>query len=289
MIPGTQPSPSRFDPLDDKHKVDLTDAEFELFRKWLYSTAGIHLAPAKQALVAGRLNKRLRVLGASTYRQYFDMLSSTTHPAAVSERQIAVDLLTTNETFFFREIGHFDFLRATLIPQWGKRPVRCWSAASSSGEEAYTLAMVLAAHHGGDWQIVGTDISSRVVETARQATYAIERSKNIPLNYLREYCLKGTGDKAHSFRIAPEIRQRVSFSLANLQQSQNQLGKFDLIFLRNVMIYFDLPSKQRVLHNVIDRLKPGGLLFVGHAESLNGVTEQVKLVKPSIYQYHGAS
>jgi chemotaxis protein methyltransferase CheR len=269
--------------------VSLSDAEFELFRQWLYTSAGIHLVDAKRALVAGRLSKRLRELGLSSYRQYFERLSAAQPGVAMAERQTALDLLTTNETFFFREIGHFDYLRSQLLPDWPGRSIRCWSAASSSGEEAYTLAMVLAAHHHGDWQIVGTDISSRVLATARAAVYPMERSKNIPREYLHRCCLKGVGDKSNTFRIAPEIRQRVGFSLANLQERQEALGQFDLIFLRNVMIYFDQPSKQRVIGHIVERLKPGGILMVGHAESLNGLTSRLTLIKPSIYRLPGAS
>jgi chemotaxis protein methyltransferase CheR len=268
--------------------IALSETEFNLFRRWLYDTAGIHLADAKRALVAGRLSKRLRELDLNSYQQYFDYMIETSNGDNNFERQTAMDLLTTNETFFFRETGHFDYLRQKLLPEWGERAVRCWSAASSSGEEAYTLAMTLAENYPGDWRIIGTDISSRVVESAQRAVYPMLRSNNIPTRYLHEYCRKGTGDKANTFKIAPKLRQNVKFSYANLQQPQTNLGQFDLIFLRNVMIYFDKTSKQRVVNHVLDRLKPGGMLFIGHAESLNGVTERVKLVSPSIYLYLGS-
>lgn len=262
--------------------IELFDAEFGLFRQWLYANAGIQLADAKRTLVAGRLNKRLKELGMPSFRQYYDYL--TRSGSAATEKQVALNLLTTNETFFFRENAHFEFVQRTLIPQWKGRSVRCWSAASSTGEEAYTLAMVLAEHHRGDWSVTGTDISSRVVEIATEGAYPLERSKNIPTRYLHEHCRKGIDDNAGTFRISKEIRQKVKFMLANLQQSQQALGAFDLIFLRNVMIYFDGPSKQRVLNHVIDRLKPEGILFIGHAESLNGITDEVKSLQPAIYQ-----
>ncbi|MGK0249839.1 MAG: chemotaxis protein methyltransferase CheR [Oleispira sp.] len=269
--------------------IELSDTEFNLFRRWLYKTAGIHLADAKRALVAGRLSKRLRELELDSYKQYFDCFIATNNEDNNSECQTAIDLLTTNETFFFREIGHFDYLRQKLFTQWGTRAVRCWSAASSSGEEAYSLAMTLAEHYPGNWQIIGTDINSQVVESAERAVYPMLRSENIPKRYLREFCRKGTGNKANTFKIAPQLRQDVKFSCANLQQPQTNLGQFDLIFLRNVMIYFDKASKERVVNHVIDCLKPGGILFVGHAESLSGVTDRVKLVSPSIYMCEGTS
>jgi chemotaxis protein methyltransferase CheR len=263
--------------------ASLSDAEFKLFKAWLYKEAGIHLVDAKRALVESRLSKRLRVLNFSSYQDYFNFLSNKSNVQASSEKQAALDLLTTNETYFFREVGHFDYIRQILIPQWNNRAIRCWSAASSSGEEAYTLAMMLAAHYKGDWQIQGTDISSRVIASAKQAVYPMSRSKNISTQYLHKYCRKGIGDKSDTFKIGHKLRSKVSFSEGNLQKSQAHLGQFDLIFLRNVMIYFDTPSKQKVLDNILDRLKPGGTLFIGHAESLNGVSERVKLIQPSIY------
>ncbi len=266
--------------------ASLSEAEFKLFKTWLYKEAGIHLAEAKRALVEGRLSKRLRELNLSSYQEYFAFLNNKSNPQAVSEKQAALDLLTTNETYFFRESGHFDYIKQVLIPKWGNRSIRCWSAASSTGEEAFTLAMVLAAHYKGDWQIQGTDISSRVIASAKQAVYPMSRSKNIPLEYLREFCRKGVGDKTGTLKITSELRNKVHFSHANLQHNQIDLGQFDLIFLRNIMIYFDVPSKQRVLDNILGCLKPGGTLFIGHAESLNGVSERVKLIRPSIYMHN---
>lgn len=279
--------------MDTLTKTELSWSEFLLFRQWLYAEAGIQLADAKQALVAGRLGKRLRVLGMATYRQYFDYIQSAASLSSASgaqqdERQTALDLLTTNETYFLREKAHFDFLKQTVLPGWRQRSLHCWSAASSTGDEAYTLAMLLAENHVGEWRITGTDISSSVVSQAQQGVYPMARANNIPRNWLQAYCLKGIDDKAGTFRMAPSIRRQVNFRLANLQQPQGSLGTFDVIFLRNVMIYFDLASKKKVLTNVLDRLKPDGYLLVGHAESLNGLSERLRLVSPSIYQLANA-
>jgi chemotaxis protein methyltransferase CheR len=273
----------------DAMKAELTWNEFLLFRQWLYDEAGIQLADAKQALVAGRLGKRLRVLSMNSFRQYFDYIQGagstpSRTDAQLEEHQIALDLLTTNETYFLRENAHFDFLKNKVLPLWKERPLHCWSAASSSGEEAYTLAMLLADHHVGKWKITGTDLNSGVVKLGQQAMYSMDRAKNIPRPWLQKYCLKGIEDKVGTFRMASMIRQQVNFKQANLQHAQHGIGPFDVIFLRNVMIYFDVASKKKVLANVIERLKPDGFLLVGHAESLNGISDRIRLVSPSIYK-----
>lgn len=263
--------------------VVLKDKEFAAIGHWVYEVAGIRIGDNKKALVASRLSIRLRELNLSSYQQYFDIISSIKDPRAVTERQKAINLLTTNETFFFREEAHFDFLRDVILPLKCGNKVRCWSAASSTGEEAYTLAMMLATYHRASWEIVGTDINDDVVSRATRGIYQLQRADHIPKSFLYQFCLKGTGAKAGTFRISSELRQHVTFMNANLQQLPNNLGKFDVIFLRNVMIYFDIPSKIRVVENVVRHLKPGGYLIIGHAESLNGITDCLTMLRPSIY------
>lgn len=265
--------------------VILAWNEFCQFRNWLYDEAGIQLADAKQALVSGRLGKRVRVLKMHSFGSYFDYISRGSTTEQCIERQLALDLLTTNETYFLREKAHFDYLSQQVLPAWRNRSIRCWSAASSSGEEAYTLAMLLADEHPADWRITGTDISSRMVSQAQQGIYPLARADKIPKPWLHKYCRKGIGDKTGTFRLTPEIRKNVTFLEANLQQSQNSLGPFDIIFLRNVMIYFDVTVKKRVLANVLERLKPDGIIMVGHSESLNGISDRVRLLSPSIYRW----
>lgn len=260
--------------------VTLRDDEFSRIQKWLYNTAGINLSGAKKALVRGRLSKRLRHLGLSSYGEYFTLLESD----AYGEVQTAVDLLTTNETCFFREPKHFEFFRGRILPAWRSRR-RLWSAACSSGEEVYTLAMVCAEHSPTpNWEIVGTDISTRMLEQARSGLYPIQRAANIPKQYLHNYCLRGIGGQDGSFKICHELRSRLSFMHANLKEDLGRLGSFDVIFLRNVLIYFDIATKKEVVSLVIRQLKPGGHLMVGHSESLNGVTQEVNSVVPTIYQ-----
>lgn len=259
----------------------LKDQEFALFQKLIYDAAGINMSPAKKALVSGRLAKRLKHFGLTSYADYFQLLKTNPN----GEMQTAVDLLTTNETFFFREPKHFEFLRNNIINHWGSSPRRIWSAASSSGEEAYTLAMVLAEYAPSDqWEIVGTDISTRMVEKAQAAHYPLARSDGIPKAFLSKYCLKGTGSQEGTLLIDRKLRNHTQFLHANLRTDLSRLGLFDVIFLRNVLIYFDMETKQQVVTKVAKQLKPDGYLVISHSESLHGITDQLKVVVPSIYR-----
>jgi chemotaxis protein methyltransferase CheR len=267
---------------------ELTDEEFELFSRLIRDSAGIHLTPVKRALVAGRLSKRVRALGYPSFRAYFDWLECAgSNPQARSERQLAIDLLTTNETYFFREPKQFDFLREDILPQWGQRSVRLWSAACSSGEEAYSLAMILAVDGRCQWHIEGTDISTRMVARAKEGIYPIEAAAKIPERYLKACCLKGIGSRTGQFRIDGALRSRVSFRVGNLRHDQSCLGMFDLVMLRNCLIYFDQSVKREVLGRVVARIRPGGWLMVGHSESLNGMLPELETVRPAIYRKAG--
>lgn len=260
---------------------ELNDREFSLFQKLIHETAGISMSSAKRSLVSGRLAKRLRHLGLKSYSEYYRLLDG----AAGGEMQTAVDLLTTNETSFFRESKHFDFLRDRVLPEWRGGFRRLWSAACSSGEEAYTLAMQMAEHSPTDtWEIVGTDISARVVERARTGEYPMERAAAIPRPFLSKYCRKGIGSKQGSFIVASDLRGRTRFVHANLTTDLSGLGKFDAIFLRNVLIYFDQATKQRVVSLLLRQLASGGYFIVGHSESLNGLTDGLQAMAPSVYR-----
>jgi len=260
----------------------LGDQEFRAFSAWIYRESGIHLGEQKKALVAGRLASRLRHHGLQRFGDYYELLHSPLH---APERQIAVDLLTTNETYFFREPRHFDFLRDQIVPAHaGGKPLRVWSAACSSGEEPYSIALVLRSTLGdGPWDILASDLSSRVLERARTARYAMARASHIPPALLHAHCLKGTGRHEGVFAIAPEVAARVRFMQVNLNAPLPQLGEFELVFLRNVMIYFDAPTKQAVLDRVLACLRPGGHLLIGHSESLAGLRTGLKAVAPATY------
>ncbi len=263
----------------------LSPAEFGWICDYLYARTGIVLKDGKQTMVVGRLTKRLNHHGLTSYADYFRLIADPNS----AEARVAVDLLTTNETYFFREPEHFAWLREELPAmrrsRAGDEPVRVWSAASSTGEEAFSLAMTLDdVLPLNDWQILGTDISSRVVERARQGLYPIDAASKIPTPLLRKYCLKGKADLAGYLAVLPALAERVRFSQVNLIQPLPNLGRFDFIFLRNVMIYFDQPTKRALVNKVIPLLKPGGYLLVSHSETLNGLQEELVMVRPSIYR-----
>ena len=261
----------------------ITDAELAQFQRFIFDEAGISLSAAKKALVMGRLGKRLTHHHLESFGDYFRLLESGQHP---DEVQTAVDLLTTNETYFFREIKHFDFLREqALAARQRGQAFRVWSAASSSGEEAYSIAMVLAETMGSTpWEVVGTDISTRMVQDARRALYPMERARHVPEDFLRKYCRKGIEQYAGKLLIDRSLRNRVRFVHANLNAPLPEIGRFDVIFLRNVMIYFNNETKQQVVNRVASLLKPDGYFLVGHSESLNDVTQAVRSVAPAIYR-----
>lgn len=261
----------------------ITDTELAQFQRFIFDEAGISLSDAKKALVMGRLGKRLAHHHLESFGAYFKLLTSGQH---LDEVQTAVDLLTTNETYFFREIKHFEFLsaQARVARQRGV-PFRVWSAASSSGEEAYSIAMVLAENMGSTpWEVVGTDISTRMVRDAQRALYPLERARHVPQDYLHKYCRKGTQEYQGKLLIDRAVRGRVRFVHANLNAPLPEIGKFDVIFLRNVMIYFNNATKQQVVNRVASLLKPEGYFLVGHSESLNDVTQAVQSVAPAIYR-----
>jgi chemotaxis protein methyltransferase CheR len=261
----------------------ITDPEFHEIKAWIHEVAGINLSNQKKPMVMGRLAARLRHYQLGTYGEYFRLLQSGVQP---TEPQIAIDLLTTNETHFFREPKHFDFLRERILSDRSPaRPLRVWSAATSSGEEAYSIAMTLSDALGdARWEVFATDLSSRMLERARTGHYSLTRARSIPRRLLETYCLKGVGAQAGTFLVEPHLRSRVQYAQVNLVDTLPPIGEFDVIFLRNVMIYFDMPTKRRVVARVLRHLRPDGYLIVGHAENLNGVTEALKTVVPSIYR-----
>lgn len=261
----------------------LTDSQFHEFQKMIYDWAGISLSEAKKALVAGRLMKRLRHYNINSYGEYLKIVKN---PQNKEEKQIMIDLLTTNETYFFREIRHFNFVEQKVLPYHRKGEFfRAWSAACSSGEEAYSLALILADFFGFQgWEVFGSDISTRMLEEARLGIYPLEEAENIPTHLLKKYCLKGVKSQEGRFTIIPEVKQNVRFEYLNLiEPFPVNLGSFDIIFLRNVMIYFNNETKKDIVERIIQYLKPTGYLIVGHAETLHGVSDKVRPIEPTIY------
>jgi len=261
----------------------MSDGEFAQFQRFIYEAAGISLSHAKKAMVAGRLASRLQASRSRSYGEYLRLLRRGESPL---ELQTAVDLLTTNETYFFREPKHFEFLRGILtdrsIPRAG---LRVWSAAGSTGEEAYSIAMLLQdCLPGAGWEVVASDISSRVLERARTGHYPLSRIQHMPPGYLRRFCLNGRGPQQGTLLIEGSLRSKVRFLQVNLNESLPALGQFDVVFLRNVLIYFDLATKRQVVQRVISTLKPGGWLFIGHTETLTDICDTLERTGPAIFR-----
>jgi chemotaxis protein methyltransferase CheR len=268
-------------------QTTITDREFAGFQRLIHQLSGIHLSDAKKQLVFGRLRNRVRQLGLKSFDAYFALVNSI---GQTEERQMVVDLLTTNETYFFREPRHFEVLRQEILPARSRtRPFRVWSAASSTGEEAYSIAMVLAdvctmARHPG-WEVIGSDISKRVLERARTGLYPMQRIEGIPRPLLQQHCLKGTGAQEGTLLIDEPLRERVHFRQVNLNERlPAELGRFDVVFLRNMLIYFQPDTKNEIVRRVIETVLPGGWLIVGHSESLKNTDVRLITHSPSIYR-----
>lgn len=261
----------------------LSDREFAQFSDLIYRIAGISMSPAKKPLIISRLTKRLQHHRLASYQDYFRLITSS---QGQDELQVAVDALTTNETHFFREPKHFDFLRKHIIPaRQAGRGMRIWSAACSSGEEPYSIAMVLDDLLGAEpWEIVASDISTRILEKARSGLFPMARLPEIPKPYLNRYCLKGTGEHEGTILIEKFLRDRVRFMPHNLMEAPPRMDPFDVIFLRNVMIYFDQDTKREVVARLMPLLRPGGYFLIGHSENLNGLTDALQTVSPATYR-----
>jgi chemotaxis protein methyltransferase CheR len=273
-------------------QVTVSPALFEKFQRLIYADTGIWLGPSKVALLCGRLSRRLRALDIRTLAQYYQLV---TDPDQQSEKALMIDAITTNETQFFREPKHFEFLAEKVFPRWRAaaaerqrgKTIRVWSAGCSSGEEPYSLAMWLASHlpasEGWDLRIFATDISSQVLTKARNAVYSVSRSGDIPDLLLKRFMMRGINKQEGSMKIGREIRDLVEFERLNLSQDPYPTRPFDFIFCRNVLIYFDQQSKRRVVDSLTQCLPKDGLLFIGHAENINGLTSRLRPLAPTIY------
>jgi chemotaxis protein methyltransferase CheR len=276
--------------------TQLADTDFTFLRRLIYEKSRIHLGPDKKVLVSSRLAKRLRQLQLEDYHQYCELLRS---PAGEEELRVLIDRISTNHTTFFRESKHFDFMRDTVLPQWRARPeskrepLRVWSAASSTGEEPYSLAILLAEclapAHTNAWLIEASDISTRVLEAANQAVYETDRLAGVKQEWIHKYFQKGMREWEGHYRVKAELRERVRFHHLNLLEANYPFTTpFQVIFCRNVMIYFDRPTQESLVGYLSERLVPGGYLMVGHSESLSGVKHSLQHLQPAIYQKPGA-
>ena len=274
-------------------EITVSLALFGKFQQLIYAETGIWLSESKTALLCGRLARRLRALQLRSLREYYEVVIQ---PDQQAERVLMIDAITTNETRFFREPQHFEFLASQVFPLWRKaavdghrsRTIRIWSAGCSSGEEAYSLAMVLAKHFppsdGWDPRILATDISTQVLATAREGIYRIAGARDIPREILEEFVLKGHGEHQGTIKVAREIRRIVEFKKLNLSHTSYEIHKtFDAIFCRNVLIYFDMVSKRKVVERLVRHLRPQGLFFIGHAENLHSLTQGLRCVAATVY------
>jgi chemotaxis protein methyltransferase CheR len=261
---------------------NLSGKAFDSVTQLFHSVSGIRLGANKQALVAGRLQKLAQEAGEADVDAYIDKVVRGHAPAAEMVR--VIDRLTTNETYFFREPQHFNDLALRLEKAPKGAEFLVWSGASSSGEEAYSAAMLMADKLGAaPWKIIGTDLSTAMVESAQRGLYTMERARMVPPDYLKRYCLKGSGPHDGEVLMARELRERVRFLQANLMLPLPALPLFDVIFLRNVLIYFENDAKAQIVRRVLAQLKPDGVLYTGHAESLSTLALPVRTLATAIH------
>lgn len=273
--------------MNHEHEWELRDLDFEFFRELILSLAGITLSNEKRQLVQSRLRLHVYKLGFDNFTDYKKYLRSL--PKNDLEYQTFINLLTTNKTDFFREIEHFDYLVKIFIPEWLKKnsnELKIWTCATSTGEEPYSLSMLLNYYLPKDktYSIFATDIDTKVLHKAQNGVYPLSRLKEIPLNYHSNSISKGTGDVSKWFMVKDEIRNHIKFEQHNLIETGSiPKAHFDLIFCRNVFIYFNSNTIETVVNSLYQAAYKNSLLFIGHSESLNGLRTKWKAVAPSIY------
>jgi chemotaxis protein methyltransferase CheR len=272
-------------------EIHMRESEFEFIRKLVYERSRICLDGGKREMVSARLGKRLRATNLASVTQYCELLRSK---GADEELAHLIDAISTNHTFFFRENAHFEFMRQTVIPEMQQRckverwpKFLAWSAACSSGEEPYSLAITLNEALGAtwDWHIQCTDISHRILAKAKQGIYREDTVEKMPAPMVRQYFQEGVGPQAGNHRVRPEIRRHLSFHQLNLLEGDSPMNeRFHVIFCRNVMIYFDRPTQEQLIERMTRRLLPGGYLLVGHSESLTAIKHSLQAVRPATYR-----
>jgi chemotaxis protein methyltransferase CheR len=273
--------------------ASITEQTFALFQALIRQEAGIHLAPTKKSLVVGRLSRRLRDLGVGSFQEYYQLVANG---GDTEERIRMLDCICTNETSFFRDRRPFDFLEDSVFPTWAaqadkrqrEKRIRVWSSGCSTGEEPYSLAMLLLDHFppssGWKLDVLATDLSTRALERAAAGISPIEKAKGIPEAYLKRFMMRGRGSQTGNMKVRDEVREIVRFERINLNAKNYPVsGFFDSIFFRNVMIYFDMETKKEVVDRVVRHLKPSGHIVVGLAETLNGFSSRITRVMPGVY------
>lgn len=272
----------------------MRPSDYQFIRELVYRHSRINLGPDKHELVGARLGKRLRATGTTTVEDYCSFLRG---PQGEEELGHLIDVISTNHTYFFREEGHFSALRDLILPDLEHRrskerwpTLRVWSAACSSGEEPYSIAMALDEHFGAGpgawpWQIEATDISSRILAKAQAGIYPAETVSKLGPARAKAYFQVGYGEQEGFYRVRQALRSQVRFHRLNLLEGQPPFSEpFHIIFCRNVMIYFDRPTQEELVRRLKARLAPGGYLLVGHSESLTGIAHGLTMVRPATYR-----
>lgn len=270
----------------------LSQRDFNRLSSFIYESCGIKMPPEKKTMLESRLQRRVRTLGMKSFGDYINYLFS---PAGMKDELVQMtDLVTTNKTDFFREPDHFTYLVERVLPEWVRKwgagsKLKVWSAGCSSGEEPYTLAMTLnefaGENQGFDYQILATDISTRVLEKARLAVYEEEKVIPVPLPLKQKYLLRSRERGDGLVRIVPELRQKVKFARLNFMDGDFGIHeKIDVIFCRNVIIYFDKPTQERLLNRFHGHMAAGGHIFMGHSETMNGLDVPLVMVHPTVYR-----
>ena len=270
---------------------ELSDVEFEKLSRFIYSNYGIKMPYTKKSMLQARLQNRLRAHNFGSFKEYCDYVFS----GDGDETEIVhmIDVVSTNKTDFYREQTHFDFMNEVVLPEYqqsgNRETFQVWSSACSSGEEVYTIAITMSEFleekKGFDYSILGTDISSRVIQKAMNGVYPEERIANIPLSLKKKYFLRSKQRENPSVKVMPELRQKAKYQRLNLMDDSYRVDTmFDVIFCRNVLIYFDRPTQEKVINKLCRHLKPDGYFFLGHSESITGIQVPLKQVKPTIYK-----
>jgi len=273
--------------------LKMDDESFQRLSTYVTREYGIKLPLAKKSMLESRLNKKVKALGLNTYKEFLDFIFSD--EGKHGELYNVIDLITTNKTDFFREAAHFHFLVNEHLPQLkaeNANNLKIWSAGCSTGEEPYTMIMAMEEFRrkspNTTYCILASDVSTRVIQTAFQGIYDIEKIDPVPLELKRTYFLRS---KSHPrlVRVRPEFRRKLQFKRINFMDNNFGLtkGDYDIIFCRNVLIYFDKARQEKVILKFCSHLKPGGLLFLGHSESIIGMTLPLRQIRPTVYRYEG--
>ena len=278
--------------LNDIYRAQLSVEEFNKLSNFIYRESGIKLPPIKRVMLQSRLQRRLKELNMPSFKEYCEYVFSK--DGLDNEVIHMLDVVSTNKTDFFREPTHFEFLTHTALPDLNNNPkfnkhLKVWSAGSSSGEEPYTIAIVLfefaAKNPGFDFSITGTDISTRILQNAVNAVYKEDRISNIPLDLKKKYFLRSKDRENPTVKLSPTVRQKVYFRRLNFMDERYDLPEmFDIVFCRNVLIYFDRDVQEIVINKICAKLKTGGYFFLGHSESIMNMKVPLSQIKPTIFR-----